>query len=400
MAERAWSVVLVLGLLVAASVQASPRIEPSASLSLDTAFDSNVFNGRGADVVTRVTPHGSLLVRTRRYRLLLSYDLGAWLYLHGTAENSLNHHGLVSFDERVTRRLSLHVADEIIYAKDPGFLTRAGVVAPQTAIFDNTVDAQLGYRLTRRMDVGLAYTYRLTRFGTPPAGSPPLYDGDEHDATASWAWQASRTDDLRVAHRFQYFTADNDGLAVSNSPTAAWHHQFLRSLDLRLEAGPIFYNALGTRPVPDTPGSGVTWRGAGVLRYGGKHWFASASALRDLVGGTGAGSVLWADYLYGEAGYRTRRRFEVHAGGGYFANGFAPDAHRLYDGVFVDMAATVTILPGLQVGGYYSFHWQRALEEGVAGAPLPSITRHIGGLRIVGTFGAEAYPPHGAAEEE
>src|SRR5437016_5223266 len=95
---------------------AAPLAEPSIAVGLDTAYDSNVFNGRGPDLVTRVSPHAALLVRNERLKLQLAYDLGVWVYATGTAENSINHRGLANLEARLSRRLTVRLADEVIYA--------------------------------------------------------------------------------------------------------------------------------------------------------------------------------------------------------------------------------------------------------------------------------------------
>jgi hypothetical protein len=386
----------LLAIAAAGRATAAPRAEPTASLGVDSAYDSNVYNGRGPDLVTRVTPRLALHVYDERTEIHLAYDLGAWFYAEGTAENSLNHQGDVSIERRLTRRLTVRIADEIIYAKDPGFLLRAGVVAPQTSIFDNTLDGEVAARLLRRLDLAITYGYRHTTFGPVPAGTPPLHDGDQHDGTLSFALRATRADTVRLGDRLSYYTADGGGLALADSPALGWRHQFMPYLESRVEAGPLFYHVLDEgRALMSAAGggaSGITWRAQGLLRLVTPHWRAALAATRDLVGGTGAASVLWADYLTGTLAYRVQRRVDVRSAVGVFANGFAPDAARLYDGVTADASVDVTLVRGLHLGAYYSFRWQEALAPADV-APLPSVTRHIVGLRLAAVYGEAAWPP-------
>ena len=384
------------GCVIAARPAAAyPSLAPTAALSLDSAFDSNVQNARGADEVTRITPHLALRLADRDATLTLGYDLGAWIYARGTADNSLNHRGDVVLEARPARRLTLRLADEIIYAGDPAFLLRVGVVAPQTSIFDNTAEGQIAYEFTRRIAGSASYVYRHTTFGAPPPGSPPLFDGDEHDGALDLSARVTRLDDARIGGRVQYFTADGSGVAVDGSPAIGWRHQFLPELEGRVEGGPIFFHLLdaGQRIAATEQGAGsaVTWRAVGLLRYVRRGARASLALSRDVVGGTGAATVLWAEYAYAQGGWRNER-VDLHGGVGFFANGFAPNARRLYDGVYVDAAVDVTLVGWLRLGAWYSFRWQEAVEA-AAGLPLPDVTRHIVGLRISGVFGFEANPP-------
>ena len=403
--RRALALAVALGASGAAQIaRGEPTAQPTIGLSLDGAFDSNVYNGRGPDYVTRITPRLALKVEDERTQLKLSYDLGLWMYAEGKAENSINHQGDVVLESRLTRRLTLRLADEIIYARDPGFLARAGVVAPQTSIFDNTAEGALGYRLTRLFDGGLSYSYRHTTFGAPPAGAAPLYDGDEHDGAASLTFRASRSDDLRVSDRLSYYTANGAGLALMDSPALGWRHQFVPWLESRIEGGPAFYHALEggqqlLMQMPLLPGqlspvtaSGTTWRAAAVLRFATPHWRAALTGMRDLVGGTGAGAVLWADYLTASASYKVQQRIELRGAVGVFANGFAPSEPRIYDGVTTDAAVDVTLVRGLHLAGYYSFRWQEAPMHD-PNAPLPEVMRHVVGLRFMALYGDEAMPP-------
>jgi hypothetical protein len=378
-----------VGELVERLEERSP-LDLSATVGLDQAYDSNVFNGRGPDLVTRLTPRLAVALHDRRYDLKASYDLGLWHYLEGKANNSINHRALLGVDLRLTHRLELQVADELVRAEDPGFLVRAGVVAPQTGITDNITDVLADYRLTRRWDLLAGYTFRLTHFDPQPPGQLPLHDGDEHAVTVAGAWRATRVDDLRFSHRFQYFTADGAGLAVGNSPGAGWRHQLTRDVELRAEAGPMYYQGLQA-----TAGgtSGWTWRGQAVVRWYTPGWRAAISYVHDLVGGTGAATVLWADWVYAQLGYHFAERLDVHGGVGVFANGLAPSGDRLYDGVNVDLIVDTRLMKNLRLAAYYSFRWQEATAGAMAFAPIEPVTRNIVGVRLFAVFGAEARPP-------
>jgi|SRR5579871_3894238 len=377
----------LLVLAFSTGARADDVFEPSVALGVDGAYDSNIYNGRGPDFVTRVTPHLGLRVRDERLNLHADYDLGLWDYATKKARDSINHHAALTVEEQATRRLAVRLADEFVRAEDPAFLTRAGVVAPQTTIIDNFLDAAILWRATRRITLSASYGFHHTAFAQPPPPADPLHDGDEHVGTAALDARMTRLDELRLEYRMQYLVVDGGGFAVTEAPALGWRRQLIRRLDFRLVGGPLVYS-----PVGDGRGeTALTWRGAATLRFMSRRFRFLVSAVRDLISGTGAGSVLWADYATVEARYQPDRAVELRAALSAFANGFAPDGDTRYDGVTADAACDFRILDWLRLGGYYSFRWQET--RGAADA-LPAVTRHIVGARLTLVVGAEAAPPH------
>jgi hypothetical protein len=394
---------------VCAVAHAGPVNELSVAAGIDSAYDSNVFNGRGPDFVNRIDPHASYRLIDPRYKLEASYDLGYWTYALGKAQNSINHRADVAVEGWAARRLFLHADDEFSRAEDPGFLSRIGVVAPQIGIFDNVADANAAVNITRRVFGGIGYTYHWARFDQYSPQQmlvyPTLYDGAEHDAAANLGFKVTRLDDLRFQGRFQDFTAGPQSsdsnrwnIGATYSPTVGWRHQFLRELEATADVGPTFYQSLhDSLNIPHAPGSGWTYRLNAVLRYYTPTWRAAASYTHDLVGATGAGSALWADYVYAQAGYHFLEKFDAHLGAGYFRNGLAPSNDWGYDGVNGDVIGDWRVINNLRIGAYYTVRWQRtgpgALAPGMANAQFPSVLRQIVGLRLLAVLGADARPP-------
>jgi hypothetical protein len=236
--------------------------------------------------------------------------------------------------------------------------------------------------------VEAGYSFRLTRFDALPPPAAMLHNGDEHDFLAAAAWRAGRSDDLRFGYRLQYFTADGDNLALTNSPAVGWRHQIVHALELHVEAGPLFYDNM-----QGGSGTSVSWRGNGLLRWFTPGWRASIGYLHDLVGGTGAASVLWADWLYGQVGYHFGDVLDVHGGAGWFQNGLAPSQSPLYEGVNVDLIADWRVISNLRLAGYYSFRFQELVAPMAGVAPFEPVTRHVVGIRLYAVIGAEAQPP-------
>lgn len=379
----------LVALLVPATALGGPKNDLAASVAIDLAGDTNVYNGRGPDFVTRVSPRVGWELSDERDTAALSYDLGLWWYAAGKAKSSINHHALLLAERRITRRLTLRVDDELVRAADPAFLTRPGIVAPQTGILDNAAEASATYQLTRRLALSAAYVYRYTHFDAQTPPDPPLHDGDEHDADVALTLHATRLDDVRFSNRVQYLAIDGNALAWTEGPALGWRRQLLRSLELRIEGGPLIYGSLdGSRAVQGSQITAVTWRGNGILRFFSRQGYAALGAVRDIVSGTGAGEVAWADYLTLQGGWTPAHWFDLHGAFGVFANGPAPSGARTYDGVTLDVVAELRVARWASVAGYYSFRWQEAF----AGAPLPDVTRHIAGVRLVLMIGAAIKP--------
>ena len=405
-------VAIAASTLVGAAAEAAPLNELSVSAGLDSAYDSDVYNSRGPDFVNRVTPHASYRLIDPRVKLETSYDFSYWTYALGKAENSLNHRAGLSLEGHPTRRLTLAVSDEFSRAEDPGFLSRLGVVAPQIGIFDNVADALVGVNIVRRVFSSLGYTYHWARFDeyTPMQAMtyPTLYDGAEHDLQGYTAFSVTRRDDLRFTGRAQLFTAGPQAtdanrwdIGATYSPTLGWRHQFLPELEATADAGPVFYDSLAAAQnivnadgVSIAPNSGWTWRGSAMLRWNTPSWRASAGYVHDLLGATGAGTALWADAVYAQAGWHYLEKFDAHVGFGYFRNGAAVNQPWSYDGVTADTFVDWRVVDYFRVGAYYTLRWQ---ETGpgvaVAGGQFPNITRNIVGIRLLAVLGADAKPP-------
>lgn len=287
-----------------------------------------------------------------------------------------------------------------------------GVVAPQIGIFDNVADALVGVNVVRRVFASLGYTYHWARFDQYTlqqimAGDPALYDGAEHDLQGFTSYAVTRSDNLRFTGRVQLFAAGpqaTDGnrwnIGATYSPTLGWRHQFTPSIEATADAGPLFYDALaasanivngnGDRVAPN---SDWTWRGSAMVRWNTPKWRASAGYVHDLLGATGAGTALWADAIYAQAGYHYLEKFDAHVGLGYFRNGAAVNQPWAYDGVTADTFVDWRVVDYFRVGAYYTLRWQETGPGVVAAGQFPNVTRNIVGIRLLAVLGADARPP-------
>jgi hypothetical protein len=410
--------ILVAALLMAAGgASAEPKHELSVAAGVDSAYDDNVFNGRGPDYVNRINPQGSYHLIDPRVKIDAGYLFGYWTYAFGKAENSYNHRANLAVEGHPTRRLTMRVSDEFARAEDPGFISRIGVVAPQIGISDNVADALVGYALTHRWYGTASYLFHMATFDPYTAkqvadGLPPLFDGAQHDANADFSYRVTRSDDLRFGARVQHYTSGPQhesfarwDLANTYTPTVGWRHVFLPELEWIADVGPIVFQSLGG--AANIPGAardtGATWRLATRLRWLTPTWRASVSFTRDLLGATGAGTTLWADYVYGQVGYHYLEKLDVSAGAGYFRNGRAIDQDAAYDGVTTDVLADWRVINNLRLGAYYTLRWQEtgpgAIPPGAPMPQFPNVTRNIVGIRLLAVLGADARPPRREVHE-
>src|SRR3954447_1295773 len=77
---------------------ADPVVRPTIAVAAEGSYDSNVYNGRGPDYVTRITPRLALHMFDQHLDLKASYDVGIWLYALERASNSVNHQGRLALE--------------------------------------------------------------------------------------------------------------------------------------------------------------------------------------------------------------------------------------------------------------------------------------------------------------
>src|SRR5438270_6220407 len=86
---------------------AAPKHELSVAAGVDSAYDDNVYNGRGPDFVNRINPQGSYHLIDPRYKVDAAYLFGYWTYALGKASNSFNHRASVGVEGHPHRRVLL-----------------------------------------------------------------------------------------------------------------------------------------------------------------------------------------------------------------------------------------------------------------------------------------------------
>src|SRR3954466_4257286 len=116
--------ITLAALLVSTVASATPKQELTLATGVDSAYDGNVFNGRGPDWVNRINPWGTYRLIAPQVKLDTGYELGYWTYAFGKADTSITHRAHAVLETNPLRRLVLKVGDEFTRAEDPGFLNR------------------------------------------------------------------------------------------------------------------------------------------------------------------------------------------------------------------------------------------------------------------------------------
>ena len=347
-------------------------------------------------------------------KLETSYDFSYWTYALGKAENSLNHRADSAVEGHPTRRLTLQGRGRV--------LARRGSGLPLAHRRRGAADRHLrqrrrcAHRREHRAPLcsrRLGYTYHWARFDQYNAMQAADVPAAVRRHRARRAGRSPRsrsraaTTCASPAARScspagpQAIDANRWDIGATYSPTVGWRHQFLprAGSDGATPAAPSISRsairqhrrrngALGRADV----GLDLARLGAAPLQHADVA--CSAGYVHDLLGATGAGTALWADAVYAQAGYHYLEKFDAHVGLGYFRNGAAVNQplgvrrrHRRY----VRRLARRRLLPRRRV-----LHAALARRPGLASSAagqFPNVTRNIVGIRLLAVLGADARPP-------
>jgi hypothetical protein len=372
-----WAAVALLALgAKARRARAEVSTEPYLSLSADGHYDDYIPGG-GQGLVTRLAPAAGGRLHT--HRLLVRVD-GIFAYdryqdTFKPVPDTWNVMARAQLDYAATRRLQLSASDRFTDARDPREIDRIAVVTPPgVSIVDNSADARASYALSRSVSLEGSYGYHFTRFGDLPGpmGQPvPVPGGDEHDFGAVVATRLDPLDILRAGYRGQYFALGAG--AQTHAPSLGWWRRLTHTLIFDGEGGPLFFvdGAAGGE-------TAATWRARASVLHDTPHWRLMANFDRDLIGGTGAAGIIWAEFGAGLIRWRPVRWLDLVARGDYFATGLPPDRARLVDGYDLGGEITGRVGDWLEIAGYYSYREQ--FDHEMAG--VLGFQRNLVGIRL------------------
>lgn len=365
-------------LAIAGSAHADPRTRPYAGVAVEQIYDSNVYNKRGDDAVTRVWPRIGLLADHATWKLDADYRLGLHAYGGGTADNSISHRGALAAQLAATPRLTLNVDGVVLVGDDPVLLDRAGIAIPSGGFFDLATHAGLSWRWTRRTTATLDYHYRLSRFDLADQVDSLAFDGDEHRIDAGLAWRWTRTLTLRGVARGQHFVSFGSTTSLGDAAGGGLgvDYRFARVWRARVLGGPLYFSG-------DEGGAAYFWT-ADLTRLG-QTWRMALRGNRDLYGGTSAADAVWYESLQLDGTLRLARNLSLRARGGVYRGGAAPNGDVNVTGVVGHASVGWMVWKGARLDVFA----EQRVQDADGGLSFGDVTRTVAGIRLTAVAGLD-----------
>ena len=364
--------------VAAGSARADTQTRPYAGVAVEQLYDSNVYNSRGDDAVTRVSPRVGLIAERETWRIDSEYKLALHAYAGGTVDNSVNHRAALTAKLLASPRLTLGADAVLLIGDDPVLLDRPGVAIPQGGFFDITAHGGLAWRWTRRTTLSLDYNYRRSRFDLADDPDPLAFDGDEHRLDGVLAWRWTRTLILRGlvrgAHFVSFGTTTSLGEAVGGGAGLEW--RFARSWRARALGGPLYFSG-------DDGGAAYFW-GGDVTRLG-DNWKIALRGYHDLYGGTSAAQAVWYETLALDGSVRLMRNLAFRGRGGVYRGGIAPDGDTNVSGVVGRAELGWLVWKGARLDVFA----EQRLQDADGGLAFGNITRTVAGIRLTAVAGLD-----------
>ncbi len=277
------------------------------------AQDDTLFGG-GQDLVGVVSPEIGYRFDGQRLDLSLRYDADLYDYQGALPRYDTNQRGYLRLDAKPSRETRVLASGSVQWITDPLALDRLGLPRVTSPVLFGEAAIEGDERIAERWTLRAGEESQIVHFE-----DPALVDGSVHQPWIEGARAISAHDELALRVRGQFFFRVDTPAGLAQTASIGWRHRIGERLRVDLAAGPILYEAPGAAvaPTPYATG-GLIWtipHGELELRGG-----------RDLLGATGFGTALWADYV--EAGWiaRLSRRWSGRLGGTYFVDGLAPNA--------------------------------------------------------------------------
>jgi hypothetical protein len=308
---------LSIAVAALASSTAGAETSPYAGVTAEQSWDSNVMNSRGDDGVTRITPRVGLLHESSRLRFLGEYRLGLHAYATGSADDSINHRGALSFLWEATPRLELEGDAMVTVGDDSVLLDRPGVIIPRGGFVDVGAHAGVKWRATRRTRLALDYLARASRFDLSDGPDPQAYDGDEHRLDATASWRATRRLTLKGITRGQRFVSYGTTASLGGSlgAGAGLEYRLARLWRARAHGGGLWFEG---SPI-------FGWFAQADLTRTGDRWRVALRGVHDVYGGTSAAEAVWSESAFVDGALRLSKTVGVRARAGGYRGGAAPN---------------------------------------------------------------------------
>ena len=275
--------------------------------------DDTLFGG-GQDLVTVNSPEIGYQLRGPDLNASLRYDADLYQYIGQSPETNTNQRSYLHLKDRLGTATTLAADGTLQYVTDPLALDRLGVPRTNSPVIFSSTALEGDERLGKSWIAKLGYQFQLAHFE-----DPSLIDGSVHAPWASIGYQLDAADELSLRERYQLFLKIASPSGSADTASLAWSHRIGSRLRTELEAGPIYY-------IDPTGAPAWTPYGVAGAIYRLRHGEVELRAGRDLVGATGFGTALWAEYVQAGVESRLGRRWTGRVGATYFVDGLAPAA--------------------------------------------------------------------------
>ncbi len=283
-----------------------------AGATAEGRMQSDTLYGGGQNFVSVISPDIGYRLIGPTLDLSLRYDGDFYQYMGDTPRTDANHQGTLHLKDRPSARSTVAADGSLQYVTDPLALDRLGIPRTTSPVIFGIAATEEDQRLSSRWTLKLGYQFQVAHFE-----DPTLIDGEVHAPWLAAAYRLSMGDTLTLQYRSQIFLRVISPNGTAQTPSLAWEHRFGPRIRLDLAAGPILY-------VDPTGAPGWTEYVATGLIYELHHGELEFVGGRDLVGATGFGTALWADYVQGGAIARLSRRWSGRLVGTYFVDGLPP----------------------------------------------------------------------------
>ncbi len=308
--------VLAAGLLATAVASAAARSAEIGAIvagaSAEGRVQDDALYGGGADVVGVISPEIGYHLDGPRLDASLRGDADLYRYQGVAPQNNANYRSYLDLKWNASRAVEVTAAGTLQWITDPLSLDRLGVPRTTSPVLFGAATVEGDDRFAEHWTARLGYQYQIAHFL-----DPALVDGTVHQPWMEAARQFGPEDEVALRWRSQFFLRIETPNGSSQTPSLGWKHRFSHTLRLELDAGPMYY-------IPPAGSGDWTPYAIGGLVLTLAHGEIELRGGRDLVGATGFGVALWADYV--EAGWigHISRRWSGRLGGTYFVNGLAP----------------------------------------------------------------------------
>lgn len=307
---------MLLSLLAASTAEGATQFDPTVRFQAEQRYDDDFLLRTGDEglltgqFMTKISPQLGLKLRAPTWTTHTWYALDA-MYRQTTADSRFDHRGAVSARRQFTPRLGAELEARVFRVSDPTSLPRIGVARTLSPVLYGRAAGSVGYMagerflLKPKLLVEGAQVFEDGR--VPGFAAAPAVEG--------WYLQ-SRRQNFGVEYRFQYFAMGAES-SHANSVSGLYRYRISRPMTFTARAGPILYQQHGGA-------QGVLPQVIFELGREADRFDLGFAVGNDLVGASGFGAALWAQFVSLSAGYRVSEPLRVYGHGSYYRNGPAP----------------------------------------------------------------------------